>query len=1167
MKICELHLMAFGPFASRTLDLCDGNHGLHVIFGPNEAGKSSTLRALEALLYGFPHQTPDDFLHPSQQLRVGGKLRHSDGTEIDVVRKKGRKRTLLAPDDTPLPDDTLARFLVGVSQDLFRSLFGIDHDALIRGGNELLAQKGEIGQALFSAGVAAGRLRKVLSGLEAEAEELFKPRGSNPLINRTLSELDRTRRAMRDASLPARKWEELRRDLDEVDTQLRRVESARAKDTSERKRLLALQRALPRLAERRRLQRRLDEFQSIIELPTDFEKRRLDAARRLESAAELHARAERRIAELEKELEDLQGPAPLLEQAVRFDLLREELGSHKKAAADRPRIVRERDRHLDDARLALLRIRSDLDLEDVERLRPAYEKRTRLIQLAEEDRRLADLEQLEEDALLKCRESLHRLERQKEASPAPPDDAELQAAVQAASRVRHLDEDLAEAENDASALRSRVEVELSRATLGPKDLEALERLPVPSLETLRRCEADWRECTSRCDALEERGSELEREAATIRQRLDRLEAGGSVPSESILFEARQRRDGTWRTLAESLLEGRAAEADRVRGYEEEVRSTDDLADRLRREARLVHELAELQAEQRRIEEGRLQAREALESARAGLEEWQAQWGESWRDAGIEPLTPPEMMSWWEWRSALLEKGERLRAAEERAGLLSKRRDDHLQRVSSLLGEPASDGSLSEWVARGERRIAENERARREREEVTRQLEERRDEERVHGESLARRQKDRTEWTERWRALLRQAELPEETSPEAASTLLDDLTALFERVTFANNEARRIKGIDHDAERFEAKVQDFAREVAPELAELPATVIFVRLDNELAELRRRATRREEVEGHLRERREELRSAEAEVASMQNRLEALRSEARCGDEDDLEEIERASAEKRGLRDSLEQLEKQLIESSEGAELEELEREAASRSPAELEERLTELTRNLEEHESTRKDLYTRRGTLQGELERMDGSARSAELAESLQSHVATLDDAVVRYARVRLAARLLEREIERYRQENQAPLLSRASELFVRLTMSSFSRLVEDVDDKDQPVLIGVREDGERVPVSGMSEGTRDQLYLALRLATLEQHLERIEPIPFIVDDILINFDDRRSRVTLEVLAELSGRTQVILFTHHRRVLETARDLSADADVWLHALSGEDLGVTLPDPFGD
>ena len=75
---------------------------------------------------------------------------------------------------------------------------------------------------------------------------------------------------------------------------------------------------------------------------------------------------------------------------------------------------------------------------------------------------------------------------------------------------------------------------------------------------------------------------------------------------------------------------------------------------------------------------------------------------------------------------------------------------------------------------------------------------------------------------------------------------------------------------------------------------------------------------------------------------------------------------------------------------------------------------------------------------------------------------------------------------------------------------------------------------------MSEGTRDQLYLALRLASLEQQFETNEPLPLLVDD-LVNFDDDRAAAGIHVLAEIAQRTQVIFFTHHHHLLDIANDV--------------------------
>jgi len=129
-----------------------------------------------------------------------------------------------------------------------------------------------------------------------------------------------------------------------------------------------------------------------------------------------------------------------------------------------------------------------------------------------------------------------------------------------------------------------------------------------------------------------------------------------------------------------------------------------------------------------------------------------------------------------------------------------------------------------------------------------------------------------------------------------------------------------------------------------------------------------------------------------------------------------------------------------------------------------------------------------------------------------------------------------------------LVKRASEHYAALTLGSFEGLVTDFNEKDEPVLAGVRPYGERVYVQGMSSGTRDQLYLALRLASLEKYMENAEPMPFIVDDVLVDFDDERSEAALNALSTLSEKTQVILFTHHSSVVEQAKILPAAAKIY-------------------
>jgi uncharacterized protein YhaN len=175
----------------------------------------------------------------------------------------------------------------------------------------------------------------------------------------------------------------------------------------------------------------------------------------------------------------------------------------------------------------------------------------------------------------------------------------------------------------------------------------------------------------------------------------------------------------------------------------------------------------------------------------------------------------------------------------------------------------------------------------------------------------------------------------------------------------------------------------------------------------------------------------------------------------------------------------------------------------------------------------------------------------LAEACQEHLAHVRELAERYAKLRLAAVILEQEIERYREMNQGPIIRRASKLFPRLTLGEYDKVYVDFDAQ---ALRCVGVDGADVAVEGLSDGARDQLYLALRLASLEHYAEHAELMPFIADDILVHFDEERARASLRVLSEFCATTQVLMFTHQARHVELAREVVPADALRVHELRG-------------
>ncbi len=108
--------------------------------------------------------------------------------------------------------------------------------------------------------------------------------------------------------------------------------------------------------------------------------------------------------------------------------------------------------------------------------------------------------------------------------------------------------------------------------------------------------------------------------------------------------------------------------------------------------------------------------------------------------------------------------------------------------------------------------------------------------------------------------------------------------------------------------------------------------------------------------------------------------------------------------------------------------------------------------------------------------------------------------------------------------------RAGEILSRLTGGKYERLYFDKGFDAS----AKEEDGvEAHNVLTLSDGTGDEIYLSLRLAMCELILGGDDPCPIILDDALANFDDARCRRALELLAELSEKRQIILFTCHTR----------------------------------
>jgi uncharacterized protein YhaN len=584
---------------------------------------------------------------------------------------------------------------------------------------------------------------------------------------------------------------------------------------------------------------------------------------------------------------------------------------------------------------------------------------------------------------------------------------------------------------------------------------------------------------------------------------------------------------------------------------------DEQADRLRREADRAATLANHHAHREKLEGRRADLQQARHGAAEDLERLHLAWADRLRSLGLPALLgPEELRGWLRRREAIVEAVEALRTRDEQIATLQSAISEHREAIASALPDGAGSKaivaeSLADRLERAEAVIAAIEERRTRREEVQKNLQHARRERDEAERRLAESSRMREQWSARWGPLMARIGLEPEDSPAQADVFLDRIDKLFAHLDKARGFKARIDGIDRDAREFSRDVTEVCKQVAPDLVDRPVETAVAELYRRLGGARDLRKQRETTRKNLESAVAKLQSAEQTIVQERARLDALCQEARCASADELPEAEARAADRARVEEELRRVEGQIRDLSAGASLEEFIAEARSVDADAIELQLQEQDAELEEIEAQRSILDQTIGGEREWLRSQQGGDDAALAAERTQSLLAELRSKVEDYAALRIATELLHRGIEQFREEHQGPVIRRAGELFAELTCGSFQGLDFDEDDHGRPVLLGVR-DGQRVGVTAMSDGSCDQLYLALRLASLEGWLARHEPIPLIVDDILLNFDDERSAAALRALAELSGRTQVVFFTHHEHLVELARSSVPPEVLFVHRL---------------
>lgn len=1137
LRILRLGMNPWGCFDDVALTFSSALGTVELVEGPNAAGKSTTSRAERALLYGIPHRTGDAHTHEYTDLRIAAEL-DLDGVVTEVARRKLKVGSLRDGSDRILSPDPIPTALGGLTEEVYRALFQVSHDTLVQGGRELLEGKGEIGASLFAAAAGIATLHATLAALDAEANEIFRSRGHADLLHREVARLREAEKRWRDALIRPAAYRQLEANLREAQmrreqhaTQIRELE-AEIRDLERRRATAPLFDQYEALVGERRL------LENVPELPPDTMERRVQAQAIVSSGAGDHQRATAHCETLATRLAELVVDTALLDHAAAIRALHDELSAITKAANDRRKL--EGQRQAADAARRAAAVSIGVPPDEVVTLRRSDTERRALDDFIRNHGEI-------QERLRSTAQGLQDAERQRDKdrdsvegfrTAGQLDVRALSAAARAASRGLALPDERARAHAELKRRRRNATDGLARLNPAPGDLAALLTLATPSRDAITRILDALGELDREGRQLQQNNRRLDGIEVELKDERRRLQDEGEVPSAAALIAARARRRQRWTAIRASAEAGRALDEADADEFEHAIAGADQLADARLAGATRLEQTAAVNARAERLcaeRETAEQEAAALQSRNSGLT---AEWTALWSVTELPFLPIEQAHDWLAERDRIVALLQEADKADTEVEALDEQIRGHVQALSAALTDagravPVAFGlgelvELAESVVGDERDAASHGASLRAALEVSERAVLAAERE-VESAATAWAQWQR-EWPERRSA----SGLPTTADPHSAHETLRIIQEALAQADQIGELTRRLDGIDRDRAAFDESVRDLCNTVAPELVDMSSERASVALAGRLTAAEQLKTERDAVAEWLRDAQAEVDRIDDAIRRASDCLAELCAYAGCTSPDELAIVEQKAMRRSELQREIGELERRIAEVGEGP-FAELKVTAAAFDRDDALTRIGEATAAVEnltqERDAALESIWANEQQMIAAREETSAVVASQDV-ELSQARVQEL---ARQYARAKLSATIIRRAIERYRDLHQDPLLRRANQLFTRFTQETYVELFVDVNEKNVGYMVARRNDRVLHEMDQMSTGTREQLFLALRIAAIERYVELAGRVPVIFDDVFLESDEQRSERIFEALGELATKTQVIVLTHHHHLV--------------------------------
>ncbi|MBX3539798.1 MAG: AAA family ATPase [Chelatococcus sp.] len=1147
MKLLSLGLERYGRFTDRVLEF-DPAARVVVVQGANEAGKTTALAAVTDVLFGIEERSRFNFLHEYKLMRLSATVEGVDGQRLSFARLKRRDKTLVDPEtDTVLPGEGLAPFLGAYDRRAFEEIFGLNQARLREGGRKLLAGGGDLAETLLAVAPGLSQVASLRDRMKGNAAQIFNPdrRNASHAFYRAVDKRSQAQRRLRDEEV---RVDEVKKVRDAAD------ESARLREqavTAEIDAALALQRAeaLGRGARELRiidaelaLQAGMGE---VLVVPAGFIRRTRSLLAAFDEARAVADRAvgEKRAAQAALDAIVLDDDILQLAEAVTG--CDEERAAVQRELASLPK----RSAEVLEAQAALKTLALGLGLDSHEALlalKPAPPLLARADKLVDGLRAWGALA----GALAKDKAKMAELRRRVEDARSELGHvADPQAFKR---RVAALD-GAEERERAVKSLGLRLDAgrlelgdRLSRLGIGVPDLDVLARLPFPELAVAESAQRAAGSAAERVARHRQALADLHEQLAKAEARLALLLAGRPAPTEAAIAAARRERDDLWgslRPLASGERRADASDREAARAFERAVSGADQLADERLTEAKRLADLARAELDIAELRAGCTAAESRIEDAVGEGETQRAEWRALWASVALEPAADDAALVLLREVGSIRQAYAALRreAADGEAIREAARADRvEIEQLRRDLGlAPLADeqpGIVSRCMAELRHAVAELEQrflGARDHERDLQRLGETAADIAHRSEELAR---ERQALEKETAVVFPLLAIRDEASVDEARAALDLWRRALTLAEALGTAEYRVAGIVRDRDAFIDRAVALAAQAGVAVDRDDAFAVAKSLRARLEAARLARTKADTAREALEARHRTTVAAEIALERAQSALDEQIALAGLADPemltavlDTLEVAEVSTARLAEARTRLADIRGAPGEDEMRSAIGDRDDESLARVIAEA----------AAAHEAARgaRDRAVERDTeARAAVEMLERRVGAAGAAQDEQDAVAEIADAMERFTHDYVAARLLTAAIERYRQRHQSPIVERASRAFAGLTGGRWSGVAVDYDE--DPPRLGALRDGRLLGVDALSEGTADQLFLALRIAAIIDHAGRATPLPFLADDLFVTFDEGRTEAGFGLLGELGEITQVIVFTHHEHVAAAA-----------------------------